>query len=199
MDNQLPPHQPPSGPQGSNLIPLPTGEQAKMHISNLANAVKMFQPTFVNDPDAPGGRKWDGNFEPAEGIDPAKMPTFPQFVNTAAAAIFEIGQFIKLHESLKNILAETQKAFAEIESIVLPAPVNGKESEQLHPRSTIEAVRLLKKEHSQMNDVLEHGAKGPPEKALKACQEWLMFRAKQDNVINFNPPPADDTSIHSNS
>lgn len=159
--------------------PAPKPKQAQFSfISNLAAALRMFQPILVNESGErwegkPGqvanDFKWNGKFDAADGVDPTTLPTIDQLINTASAAMQHINGFIQYHEKLKQGLAKTQRAFAEIEDIVL----GNKNEETLRPLETIAEVTRLKGWERKAIDVLTKAASSKPEQAVLTVQAFM--------------------------
>lgn len=158
-------------------IAAPPGPKPKTHLANLAAAMKCFKPHLVNESDkkpdveykesTPGsGQFWDGTF-----IASDDSPNPHQLVNLVFAAMTQITEFTQLHERLKGQLAVTQRAFQEIEEIVLPKDRN---KETLNPAETIATITRIHARHAQMCDVIEKAASSSPEQALKTCQAWQI-------------------------
>lgn len=158
-------------------------------ISNLAVAIRMFQPIIVND----SGEKWTGDpmnpppeygfkgeFEPRPNLAKDQIPpTLGQLINLCGNAMNEIHGFIQNHEALKQVLTATQRAFAEVEKHVLGESDAG----ELKPATTIAEIAKIKKEHVQMKDVLEKAASGSPEQALKTAQAWVFPNGSKPSFI----------------
>lgn len=181
--------------------PLPTNRATpRAAISNLAVATKMFRPIIVDDngerwngkpSDAPPGFKWNGEFEPRPDLKPDQIPpTFHQLIQAAGNAMEEIFGFIQNHEALKSVLTATQRAFAEVETVILGETADS----ELKPATTIAEAKRLKKEHTQMRDVLEKAASGSPEQALKAAQSWIFPNGSVPSILKL--PQTTDPSAN---
>lgn len=161
-----------------NLKPIPIPQrQPRTLIANLAGALSFFKPNLVNEKDKekgvdyqetpPGsGMFWDGTFTANEGA-----PTPSALINIAFGAMSEIKAFIESHETLKNVLIATQKAFAEIEDVLLG---KGQDPNTLRPAETIKEAGRIKSRHDQMEDVINKAAASDPAQALKTCQAWTI-------------------------